>query len=169
METSRSTRSRVLLPLGLAALGPIGVGGILAVRFADSTALVAAPAITFGVLAVTSPALYIATAAVGAAPPLAQMVRALATALAAFGIALAGLMLPAMFLAWSSIDPMTTVVIASGALVIASTLAARRFATELASGRSHSAARSAVFAGWTFATLGLAGKLWWSFATGVAS
>ena len=161
--------SRLAVPLGLAALGPIAVGAIVAVRFGDATPLAAAPAITFGVLAVTSPALYIATAAVGDAPPLGQMVRALATALAAFGVALAGLILPAMFLAWSSVDPMTTVVIASGALVVAAMLAARRFSIELAVGRAPSMTRGAVFAGWAVATLGLAAKLWWSFASGVAS
>jgi hypothetical protein len=160
---------RLAIPLGLAALGPIAVGGILAVRFADATPLAAAPAITFGVLAATSPALYIATAAVGDAPPLGQMVRALATALAAFGVALAGLLLPAMFLAWSSVEPITTVVIASAALVIAASLAAVRFSSELAVGRARSMARGAVFAGWAVATVGIAAKLWWSFASGVAS
>src|SRR5262249_16937707 len=122
----------------LAALAPIAAGGILAARFADATPLAAAPAITFGVLAVTSPALYIATAALGDAPPLAKMVRALATALAAFGVALAGLLLPAMFLAWSSIEPITAVVIASGTLVFAALLAVRRFAVELAADRAPS-------------------------------
>jgi len=158
-----------LLPLGLAALAPVAAGGILAARFADTTPLVAAPAITFGVLAITSPALYIATAALGEAPPLAQMVRALATALTAFGIALAGLLLPAMFLAWSSIEPLTSIAIASGAIVFAALLAVRRFARELANGRGPSIARTAVFACWAIATLGLAGKLWWTFATGVVS
>src|SRR5262249_62030768 len=67
-----------LLPLGLAALAPVAAGGILAARVADSTPLVAAPAITFGVLPITSPAPYIATPALGEAPPPAHMVRALA-------------------------------------------------------------------------------------------
>jgi hypothetical protein len=67
----------------------------------------------------------------------------------------AGLILPAMFLAWSSIDPMTTVVIASGALVMRRRC--RPAIRDRARDRPESLGATAVFAG-AFATLGLPGS-----------
>ena len=49
------------LAIALAALGPVAVGGILAARAHDASPMLAAPAIVFGVVAATGPALYIAT------------------------------------------------------------------------------------------------------------
>ena len=90
------------LAIALAAAGPVTVGGILAARAHDTSPMLAAPAIVFGVVAATGPALYIATAAAGNAPPLAAVIRAFGVALGAFGLALAGLLLPAAFLSLSS-------------------------------------------------------------------
>ncbi|MDQ3365770.1 MAG: hypothetical protein M3680_10120, partial [Myxococcota bacterium] len=60
---------RRAVALALAALGPVAIGGILAIRAQTLTPLMVAPAIIFGVVAATSPALYIALAATGTAPP----------------------------------------------------------------------------------------------------
>jgi hypothetical protein len=160
-----------LIPsLALAAAAPIALGAIVALRFGVMSPVVMVPAITFGVVGVTSPALYIATAASGDAPTLAQMARAMTVALAAFGVALAGLILPAAFLSLSSLESGTTIVIASVALAGAALLGLVRLAIELgAQRRSMTLMRPAVFGAWAIATLGIAARLWVSFAQGVAS
>ncbi|MCX5747472.1 MAG: hypothetical protein NT062_33830 [Proteobacteria bacterium] len=153
-------------PIAFAALGPIAIGGILAVRADQLAPLFAVPAIVFGVVAATAPALYIATAATGAAPPVATVVRALVTALGAFGIALVGLVLPAAFLSLSSLSITTTVVVTSAALAGAGLLALRRLAGELG---ARSLGAAVVFGVWSLTTLGIAGRLWADFAWEVIS
>ena len=147
--------------LALAVAGPFAIGAILAVRAEDIAPLAAVPAIVFGVLAATSPALYIAIAATGDAPPLRTVARAIGVALGAFGIALAGLVLPAAFLSLSSLQASTTVGVCTAALAGASFLAARRLASELAARR---VTAHVVFYLWTLATVGIAGRLWWDLA-----
>jgi len=160
-----------LIPsLALAAAAPIALGGIVALRFGVISPVVMVPAITFGVVGVTSPALYIATAASGDAPTLSQMARAMTVALAAFGVALAGLILPAAFLSLSSLEGGTTIIIASVALAGAALLGLVRLAIELGAQRkTMTLMRPAVFAAWAVATLGIAARLWVGFAQGVAS
>ena len=156
--------------IALAAAGPVAAGGILAVRAGDASPMFAAPVIVFGVVAATGPALYIATAAVGHAPPLAAVVRAFGVALGAFGIALAGLLLPAAFIAVSSVSAATTITAATGALAVAAYLGLRRLAIELRPASSAelvtgaSLASSAVFLVWAVATVAIAGRLWWDLA-----
>ncbi len=152
--------------LALAAAGPVAIGGILAAHAGVLAPLAAAPAIVFGVVAATSPALYIAIAATGDAPPLASVARAMGIALGAFGIALAGLVLPAAFLSLSSVAALTTVLACSCALAGAAVLAMKRLSDELAT-RTLSA--GVVFFIWAIATLGIAGRLWWNLATEVVS
>lgn len=158
------------LAIALAALGPVAAGGILAVRAHDGSPMVAAPMIVFGVVCATGPALYIASAAVGQAPPLAAVVRAFGVALGAFGIALAGLLLPAAFIAVSSVSAATTITAATGALAVAAYLGLRRLAIELRPASSAelvtgaSLASSAVFLVWAVATVAIAGRLWWDLA-----
>jgi hypothetical protein len=154
-------------PFMLAAVGPVAIGGILAVRAGDPSPLVLVPAITFGVVGVTSPALYIATAIAGRAPSLERMGRALVVALGAFGVALAGLILPAAFLAWSSLGAATTIAVTTGAIAVAAYVALRRLAHELAI--SGALAQLAVFAGWSIATVGIAARLWWNLAVEVVA
>jgi hypothetical protein len=154
------------LALALAALGPVAIGGIFAAKAGALAPLAVAPAIVFGVLAATSPALYIAIAATGDAPPARRVARALGIGLGAFGIALAGLVMPAAFLSLSSISAVTTAVVTSLALAGAALLGLRRLARELG---TRSAAASAIFAVWAFATLGIAGRLWWNLAAEVMS
>ncbi len=166
--------------LALAVVGPIAIGAILAVHGSTPTPLVAVPAVVFGVVAATAPALYIATATAGTAPSLGAVVRAFGIALGAFGVALAGLLLPAAFLALSSVAPSTTFVVATAALGGAGLLALRRLAREIYSGGPSggpdrpralqlSLASGAVFLVWAAATLGIAGRLWWDLANEVMS
>lgn len=162
-----TTRAPALI---LAAIGPVAVGGILAIHAASPTPLVAVPAVVFGVVAATAPALYIATATAGTAPSLAAVVRAFGIALGAFGIALAGLLLPAAFLSLSSVAPSTTFIVATAALGGAGLLAMRRLARELdPKAMKPSLTSGVVFLVWSAATLGIAGRLWWDLALEVMS
>lgn len=154
------------LALALAAIGPLAIGAIFAAKAGTPTPVAAAPAIVFGVLAATSPALYIAIAATGDAPPASRVAHALMIGLGAFGIALAGLVVPAAFLSLSSISPATTVAMTSLALGAAALLGFRRLASELA---TRSAAGLIVFGVWAFATVGIAARLWWNLAAEVMS
>ena len=160
--------------IAMAAAGPVAIGGILAARAHDASPMLAAPAIVFGVVAATGPALYIAMAAAGNAPPLAAVVRAFGVALGAFGIALAGLILPVAFAAASSVSSSTTVAATTAAVAGEGYLGLTRLAAELRSGRSSSTAGtslagSAVFVIWAIATATIAGRLWWDLAVEVAS
>jgi len=154
------------LAVALAAAGPVALGGVLAARTGDPTPLAAVPAIVFGVVAATAPALYIAIAATGDAPPLARVARAFAIALGAFGLALAGLVLPAAFLSLSSLQPVTTAVVVSAALGGAALLGMRRLAAEL---ETTTLTSLIVFGVWGTATLGIAGRLWYDLSGTVLS
>lgn len=157
------------LALALAAAGPLAIGGILAAAGGTPAPLVAVPAVVFGVVAATAPALYIASAVTGSAPSLGAVIRAFGTALGAFGVALAGLLLPAAFLALSSRSPGTTLWVATAALGAAGVLALRRLARELApAGGPPALAASCVYVVWCAATLGIAGQLWLDLAREVA-
>jgi hypothetical protein len=147
------------ISIALAALGPVAVGGIVAARAEVITPLLSTPAILFGVIAATAPALYIALAATGGAPPVSKVARAFGVAFAAFGVALAGLILPAAFLAASSISPMTTYAVATAVLGVAGILALVRLARELSS-PDGGLGGSIVFFVWAAATAGIAGRLW---------
>jgi hypothetical protein len=165
------------LAIALAAAGPVAVGGILAARAHDPSPMLAAPAIVFGVVAATSPALYIATAAAGHAPPLAAVIRAFGVALGGFGIALAGLILPAAFLSLSSGSATTTIAVTSGTVAAAGYLGLRRLANELKASRADAGsldlgppfASRTVFVVWAVATAAIAGRLWWDLAVEVVS
>jgi len=167
------------ISLALAALGPVAIGAIMAVRAETASPLLVVPAVVFGVVAATSPALYIATAVTGAAPPLGAVVRAFGVALGAFGIGLAGLLLPAAFLALSSVDPVMTFAATSAAVGAAAFLGLRRLASELVSSGKEpypggvdikpSLTSSTVFFVWSAATIGIAGRLWWDLAKEVLS
>jgi hypothetical protein len=175
---SVATRESFPVPRGvaiaLAAAGPVAAGGILAARAHDASPMLAAPVIVFGVVAATGPALYIASAASGHAPPLAAVVRAFGVALGAFGVALAGLLLPAAFIAVSSVTAATTIAAASGAIAIAAYLGLRRLAVELRPAGGERAGGAALASGvvflvWAAATVAIAGRLWWDLAVEVVS
>ncbi len=158
-----------VLPLLLAATTPVAIGGLVALHATSVSPLVAVPAIVFGVTAATSPALYIATAATGAAPPLAAMVRAFGVALGAFGIALAGLLLPVAFLSLSAVAGSTSFVLASAALAGAGVLGLWRLRSEIDAARPLSSAAEILFAIWACATAGIAARMWWGLAREVLS
>jgi len=147
--------------LALAALAPAAVGGILTAHFAAVPPVAVTPAIVLGVIAATSPALYIALAATGEAPRVPAVARAIAVALAAFGIALTGFVLPATFLSLTAVTDPTPIVLATIALGGAAVLGMRRLARELA---LSSLSSWLVFSVWSIATLGIAGRLWWDMA-----
>jgi len=163
-----SAASPIPLPraaaIAMTALGPIAMGGILAARVSDASPLVTAPAIVFGVIAATGPALYIATAATGQAPPLATVMKSFGAALAAFGVVLAGLVLPAAFLSLSSTDSVTTFWVTSAALAGAAGIALWRLWSELSRGAKGTFSTAMLFGAWSIATLGIAGRLWYDFA-----
>jgi hypothetical protein len=100
------------------------------------------------------------------------MVRAFGVALGAFGIALAGLILPAAFAALSSVSSGTAIAASSAAIAAAGLLGLRRLASELAAGRPGAArplAGAAVFLIWAISTAAIAGRLWWDLAVEVVS
>ena len=150
--------------LALAAAGPVAIGAVLAARAGDIAPLATTPAIVFGVCAATCPALYIAIAATKESVTLAGVVRALGVALGAFGIALAGLVLPALFLSLSSVSELTTLVVCTAVLTVGGVLAMIRLAVEL---RPRTFMGGVVCFCWAAATLGIAGRLWMDLATDV--
>jgi hypothetical protein len=165
---AHSEKSPVLDPtkLALAAIGPIAIGGVLAARAGELGPLAMTPAIVFGVIAATCPALYIGIAATNESPSLSGVMRALGVALCAFGVALVGLVLPALFLSLSSVSQMTTFVACTCVLGAAGVLAMVRLAKELA---PRTAMGVCVCFVWAAATLGIAGRLWVDLAMEVLS
>ena len=143
--------------LALAAAGPIAIGGVLALRAGDPSPLGATPAIVFGIAAATCPALYIAIAATKGGPTLVGVARALGASLGAFGLALAGLVLPALFLSLSSTSNLTTAAVCTVVLGGAAVIAMMRLLTELAPKTFFGGVVCFV---WAAATLGIAGRLW---------
>jgi len=152
--------------LALAAAGPIAIGGVMAARAGDLSPLATTPCIVFGVAAATAPALYIAIATTKQSASLSRVARSFGAALGAFGIVLAGLVLPALFLSLTSVSPMTTVVVCSCTLAAAGVLAMVRLAIELA---PKTFAGGLVYVMWAVATLGIAARLWFDLATEVVS
>lgn len=157
------------LPLLMAATMPVAIGGLVAMQGTSISPIFAVPAVVFGVTAATSPALYIATAATGSAPPLAAVVRAFGVALGAFGIALAGLLLPVAFLSLSAVAQSTTFFVATAAIAGAGFLGLRRLAQEIRAARELSFSGEVVFVIWAIATAGIAGRMWWDLAKEVLS
>jgi hypothetical protein len=152
--------------LVFAAVAPIAAGAILFARSGDVAPLAVTPAVALGVAAITSPALYIALAATGDAPPLAVVARAVAMALAAFGIALAGLLLPTAFLSLSAVSPWTSVYVVSAALGTAALIALVRLGSEL---NVRGVAARGVLIIWAVSTVGVAGRLWFDVVVEVMS
>jgi hypothetical protein len=150
--------------LALAAAGPIAIGSVLALRAHDASPIAATPAIVFGIAAATCPALYIAIAATKGGPTLHGVLRALGTAFGAFGLALASLVLPALFLSLSSTSELTTVVVCSTVLGGAAVIAMLRLIIEI---NPRTFSGGVVCFAWAAATLGIAGRLWLELATEV--
>jgi hypothetical protein len=147
-----------------AAAAPLAIGAIVTARTADASPVLALPGIALGVVVATGPALYIVSAAIGAAPPLAAMARAFGVALRAFGVVLCGLVLPVTFVSLSATEPGTAVVACSAAIAAAALCALVRLSREL---QPATALAQLIYAGWAIATLGIAARLWWDVAVEV--
>ena len=131
METETSSTSATSpATIAAAAAGPLAVGGVLALRLSDPAPLVAVPAVVFAVAALTLPALYIATAAFGAAPPIGRVMRAVGTALCSLGLVYAGLGLPLLFLGVSS-GERTAFVLGAATVGVGAVIGLRRLYGEL--------------------------------------
>jgi hypothetical protein len=144
--------------IALTAAAPVAIGAVMAARAEVLAPMAAAPSIVFGVVAATAPALYIATAVAGDAPPLSAMARAIGVALCAFGIALAGLVLPVAFLSLSSVDKTTTILACTISLGSAAVHAMMRLAREL---ELRSLLSNLLYGVWAIAVLGISARLWW--------
>jgi hypothetical protein len=154
--------------LALAAAGPIAVGAVLSARLGTLAPVIALPAIILGVTAVTAPALYIATAATGTAPPAQHMITALGRGLTALGIALLGLLAPLAFLLATSMTEGTwvglgTLALAAGTLIGLASLHRALFEHRLAS-----VSRDALFAGWSLAAILIGTRFYLDVALGVS-
>jgi hypothetical protein len=154
METEPQTETPMESSLSVfaAAAGPLGVGGVLALRLQDLAPLVAVPAVVFAVAALTLPALYIATAAFGAAPPIGRVMRAVGTALCSLGIVYAGLVLPLLFLGISSSEK-TAFALGAATVGVGAVVALRRLYAALYDGTFPVVGRGALF--WTWAVIAL--------------
>ncbi|MBL8622440.1 MAG: hypothetical protein JNK64_14090 [Myxococcales bacterium] len=141
-----------------AAAGPLAVGAVITLRVHDPAPLVAVPAVVFAVAALTLPALYIATAVVGAAPPIGDVVRAVGRALHALGLVHLGLVLPLAFLVASS-GPGTAfalgaITVATGAAIALKVLRAALFDDGAPAGRM-----VVLFWSWAAVALVIGGRL----------
>jgi hypothetical protein len=145
--------------IAVAAAGPVFLGAVLSARLGAPTPVVALPLVVAGLTALTVPALYIASAAIGAAPAPHVIAGAVGRALAALGAALCGLAVPLAFLAWSA-SATTGVVLGSLALVVAAGFALGALYRSLFAGQSASFSRDALFAVWATVALGIGARLY---------
>lgn len=144
--------------IAAAAAGPLGVGGVLALRTRELAPLVAVPAVVFAVAALTLPALYIATAACGAAPPLGRVMRAVGTALCSLGLVYAGFGLPLLFLGVSA-SVETAFVLSAATVGVGAVIALGRLYAELFAGEGGMAGRGLLFWTWSAVTLVIGARL----------
>jgi hypothetical protein len=156
--SSRPVPKGALSALG----GPIAIGAIAGMHtgpFAIAHDAVAAPAIVFGVTALMIPALYIATAFAGIAPPARGFTAGVGEGLRACGVALLGLAAPAAFLAATAGSAEAAAVLGAAALVAAALVGLRALYVRLF-GRGEIVHRM-IFAAWSGMAL-LLGALFWS-------
>jgi hypothetical protein len=168
-----STRLAPAHHAAAALVGPLAIGAILAVRIGAVAPLVALPLVILGVTAVTTPALYIATAATGAAPPARAMASAVGQALGATGIAMLGLVAPLGFLiaTTTTMDggvALTSLAIGGATLVGLVALHGLLFAP-VAAGASRPWLQEALFAVWAAVALIIAARLYIDHAVGAVS
>lgn len=116
--------------LALAAAGALVPALILAATGSGPLVLASVPAVTFGIPALTAPALYVGITLVGEAPPLTAVARAIGRALVALAIVQLGLAVPAGFLV-ATASPATAHAIVAFAVALASAVAVLRLLDEL--------------------------------------
>lgn len=147
-----------------AAAGPASLGAVLAARLADPAPLIALPAIVLGVTALTVPALYIATAATGVAPPAHRMARAIGHALAALGVVLLGLAGPLALLAATGGAPGVGLGLGAAALTVAALFGLAALHRALFAGRVTSLVTDGLFVTWAAVALVIGGRLYLDLA-----
>jgi hypothetical protein len=156
------------LPLSVAAAaaGPVAVGGVLALRLGDPAPMIAVPAVVFAVAALTLPALYIATAVVGAAPPVGHVVRAVGRALHALGLVHLGFVMPLLFLGASSGEG-TAFALGAATVATGSLIGLRVLHGALFEGAFPVTGRGALFWTWAAITLVIGARLFGELTTEV--
>jgi hypothetical protein len=138
--------------VAFAAAGPLAVGGVLAARLQDPAPLVAVPSVVFAVVALTLPALYIATAVLGAAPPIGRVMRAVGRALCSLGLVNAGFALPLLFLGASAGEG-TAFALGAATVAVSAVIALRVLYAGLYEGTFAVTGRGMLF--WTWAVIAL--------------
>lgn len=151
-----------------AAAGPIAVGAVLTLRLHDPAPLVAVPAVVFAVAALTLPALYIAAAVVGAAPPIGDVVRAVGRALHALGLVHLGLVMPLAFLVASS-GPGTAFVLGAIAVATGAAVGLRVLRAALFDDGAPAGGRAVLFWSWAGVALVIGGRLFGELMTEVVA
>jgi hypothetical protein len=145
----------------LAAAGVLVPALILAATGGPPYLLAAVPAVTFGIPALTAPALYVGITLVGGAPPLLAVVRAIGRTLLALAIMQLGLAVPAAFLV-ATASPATADAIVALAVAMASAVAVIRLRAELTPddgvGPAPDLARVAVEWIWVAATIAIVAR-----------
>jgi hypothetical protein len=156
--SSRSVPKGALAALG----GPVAIGAIAGMQtgpFAIAHDAVAAPAIVLGVTALMIPALYIATAFAGIAPPARGFASGVGDGLRACGVALFGLAAPAAFLAATTGSAEAAAALSAASLVAAVLVGLRALYIRLFG--SGEIVHRMIFAAWSAMAL-LLGALFWS-------
>ena len=149
--------SSITSSVASAVAGPLAVGAVLTLRLHDPAPLVAVPAVVGAVAALTLPALYIAAAVVGVAPPIAEVVRAVGRALHALGLVQLGLVLPLAFLVASS-GPGTAFVLGAVAVTTGAAIALKVLREALFVGGPIDG-RAVLFWSWAAVALVIGGRL----------
>jgi hypothetical protein len=151
--------------LALATAGPLLLGGVLSARLGAPAPMLALPLIVAGLTAVTVPALYIGSAAIGAAPAPSVIAGAVGRALAALGAALCGMAVPLAFLVATS-SAGTGVALGSLALIAAALFALGTLHRGMFGGQLVSVSRDGLFVLWSAVALGIGARLYSDLALG---
>jgi hypothetical protein len=154
--------------VAVAAAGPVFLGAVLSARLGAPEPIVALPLIVAGLTALTVPALYIASAAIGAAAGPGVILAAVGRALASLGAALCGLAVPLAFLAGTA-SATTGVVLGALALVVATGFALGTLHRALFAGQTASFSRDLLFAVWAIVALGIGARMYVDVAAWGAS
>jgi hypothetical protein len=154
------------VPLGAicAVGGPAAIGAIVGMQsglFAAAHEALAAPAILFGVTALTIPALYIATAFARIAPPARRFARAVGEGLSGCGIALLGLAAPTAFLAATTGTAESASLVGAAAIAAAILVGMRALYLRLFEGAGTRIVHHIIYGCWSALAL-LLGALFWS-------
>ena len=149
--------SSITSSVASAVAGPLAVGAVLTLRLHDPAPLVAVPAVVGAVAALTLPALYIAAAVVGVAPPIAEVVRAVYGLTLLLAALLLGLVLPLAFLVASS-GPGTAFVLGAVAVTTAAAIALKVLREALFVGGAIDG-RAVLFWSWAAIALVIGGRL----------